>query len=228
MGVLFKGTLWVAFGEALAGGASLLAGVVAARLVSPSDFGLMGTVMLAVTVLESLTVSGFEQALVQREKDVEPLLNVAWTWHVLRGFAMALVLSLSAGLLARFYSEPRLTGLLVVSSVSVVLYGFQNIGTVSFTRQLDFRTEFAIKVGQALFSTVIFVPAVLILRSTWALAIGYVGGAVAKFVISYVAQPFRPRFEWDREKLRQLFGFGKWITGMTPRATTSSSASTWV
>jgi O-antigen/teichoic acid export membrane protein len=212
---LASGTAWVAIGEALAGAATLGATIVAARILDPRDFGVMGVVTLAIAILESFTTSGFEQALVHRDKNVESLLNVAWTWHVLRGLAMAALLCAVSPLIARVYDESRLMPLLIACSLYVVLHGFHNVGTIFFQRKLDFRTQFFIKLARALFSTLVFIPAVLVLKSVWALAIGYVGGAFFQVAISYVAHPYRPRFEWSRDKLSQLMTFGKWITGLT-------------
>ena len=41
--------------------------VILARLLSPNDFGLMGIALLAMTVIESLTQTGFDVALIQRK-----------------------------------------------------------------------------------------------------------------------------------------------------------------
>lgn len=212
---LVTGAAWVTLGEVLAGLGSLATSVVGARVLTPADFGVMGIVTLAIAVLESLTNSGFRQALIHKYEEVEPLLDVAWTWHVLRGAGIALILCASAPVLARFYAEPRLTALLMVASLAVALTGLQNIGTIYFDRKLDFRTQFWIKIGQTALSLLVYVPAVLLLRNVWALAIAYVGGGMANLVISYVSQPYRPRFKWDGEKIRYLMRFGRWITGMT-------------
>lgn len=212
---LVTGAVWVTLAEVLAGLGALATNVVGARVLSPADFGLMGIVGLSIAVLEALTTSGFTQALVQKDEQVEPLLDVAWTWHVLRGLGIALILCAAAPLVARLYAEPRLTLLLMVSSLAVVLGGLSNIGTVFFDRRLDFRTQFLIKLGQTALALSVYLPAVLVLRNVWALAIAYVGGSLANLIISYVAQPYRPRFSWDAHKLRALMRFGRWITGMT-------------
>lgn len=84
---LVTGAVWVTLAEVLAGLGALATNVVGARVLSPADFGLMGIVGLAIAVLEALTTSGFTQALVQKDEQVEPLLDVAWTWHVQIGRA---------------------------------------------------------------------------------------------------------------------------------------------
>jgi len=55
----------------------------------------------------------------------------------------------------------------------------------------------------------------LIRRDVWALVIGLVAGTLASVIVSFVAHPLRPKFEWNLDKARQLLKFGKWITGLT-------------
>src|SRR5688572_28024890 len=107
-GVLLRGTLWVGVGEIVGALASGLSGLIAARVLSARDFGLVATVLVVSSALELSTQSGFERALTQRRIDVEPSIDVAWTWHVARGLALSLLLAASAGLLARIYAEPAL------------------------------------------------------------------------------------------------------------------------
>jgi len=54
-------------------------------------------------------------------------------------------------------------------------------------------------------STAISVVLVLTLRTYWALAIGIIGMYGARVLFSYIAHPYRPR--WDMSKFKKLFGF---------------------
>lgn len=215
---LVSGSFWSSASEVTTGIVGLVINVIAARIIAPESFGLMGTVALAISILEAMAASGFEEALVQREKDVEELLNVVWTWHLLRGLAFVALLCATAPLIARVYHEPRLVALIMVASLCALLNGAKNVGVTLYQRNLDFRTVFFINLGQMAFRIAVFLPAIFLFRNVWALLIGYVGGALASFVISYVSHPFRPRWEWNREKFNVLFGYGKWVTGMTAMA----------
>jgi PST family polysaccharide transporter len=212
---ILTGSFWVSVSEGMTSLTDLARQVVAARVLLPGDIGLMGIVLLQLSVLDALTKTGFDQALIQREKDVGNLMNVAWTWQILRGFALAAILAAAAPLLARGYDLPVLAPLIWVTCLHVVLQGLQNVGLVYFSRNLDFKTLFFINAVRAVVQAGVAIPAIIIRRDVWALVIGLVAGTLASLIVSFVAHPLRPKLEWDVAKARQLLKFGKWITGLT-------------
>lgn len=211
---LARGSAWVAAGQAVSAVAGLVGSVTAARVLSPSDFGLMGLSLLAIATLNALSQTGFERALVQR-REVEGLLDVAWTAQVLRGGFLAIVVMGAAWPLSLFYHEPRLLPIFFVMSGSMLAQGFRSVATIFFNRALDFRALFVVDALRALANLIVLVTLVLLFRNVWALVIGYVAGAMVELVISYVVHPHRPRFDFKLRKASELMVFGKWITGMS-------------
>jgi O-antigen/teichoic acid export membrane protein len=211
--VLVKGSIWTTLGEALSGIGMLAAGILAARLLSPHDFGLMGAAMLALTIVDQFSQTGFHSALVQRENDVESYLDVAFTWHLIRGAFLCALLAAAAPWLGRFYAEPRLVPVLLAVALHPLISATANIGQVYFHRKLDFRALALVKLGQTALRIAVFVPAILIFKSVWALVLSVLASALSNVVISYLSHPYRPRLRWDAARLRELIRFGKWLTG---------------
>ena len=56
--------------------------MIVARLLAPDDIGLFALVTLALIFVETLSKTGFQSALIHRQGDIVPDLNVAWTVHV--------------------------------------------------------------------------------------------------------------------------------------------------
>ncbi|MEL6185859.1 MAG: oligosaccharide flippase family protein, partial [Myxococcota bacterium] len=210
--VLLGGSFYTGLAEAVAIVSGLATSLVAARVLSPRDFGLMATATLALSVLDHFSQSGFDAALVQRQDDVESYLDVAWTWQLLRGLVITLLLFAVALPMSRFYGEAVLLPLVMASALSSTIAGAANVGRIFFARKLDFRTLFFINAAQAGLKLAVFLPAVLILRNVWALVVGHLGGALLSLAISYIAHPYRPKLAFDRGKLRELLRFGKWVT----------------
>jgi O-antigen/teichoic acid export membrane protein len=212
---LLSGSAWITVSEVVSGISSLAGSIIAARVLAPDDFGLMGIVLLTISILEALSKTGFKNALIQRADDIDDLLDVAWTWHVVRGVALGGLVVAAAPFLADWYGKPVLFPLLAVSASYVILQGLQNIGTVFFSRDLDFKKIFLINSLRSVVRLGVFIPAILILENVWALLIGFVGGSVVALVISYIAHPYRPSLEWNWTKAKKLINFGKWITGLS-------------
>lgn len=76
--------------------------IILARLLEPSDFGLMGIAMLAIATLEAFSQTGFQTALIQKKENVEEYLDTAWTVSVIRGALLFFILFVLAPAVAAF------------------------------------------------------------------------------------------------------------------------------
>ncbi|MBN1830470.1 MAG: oligosaccharide flippase family protein, partial [Deltaproteobacteria bacterium] len=74
--------------------------IVLARLLSPTDFGLLGIALLSMSMLETFSQTGFKAALIQKKEDITSYLDTAWTVSVLRGLVLFLLIYFSAPLIA--------------------------------------------------------------------------------------------------------------------------------
>src|SRR5690554_3889599 len=198
---LLSRSLWITVSEVIGGVSSLASSIIAARILAPEDFGLMGIVFLTISILEALSQTGFEKALIQRADAIESLLDVAWTWHLGRGLFLGGCVIAASPFLADWYGEPALFPLLAVSASYVVLKGMQNIGVVFFSRELNFKKIFFINASRAFITLGIAIPALLILRNVWALLIGFLAGAVIELIISFVAHPYRPSLRSEERRV---------------------------
>ena len=132
-----RGGLWVFSLRITQQALIVLRLVILARLLSPNDFGLMGIALLTMAVIESLSQTGFDVALIQRKERIEDYLDTAWTVEILRGLTLFGILQVLASPAAKFFGSPDAEMLIRVVGLSLVFKGFLNIGTVFFRKELD-------------------------------------------------------------------------------------------
>lgn len=209
-----KGSAWVAFGQIIGALSGLVASILAARVLSPDDFGVMGIALLAIATLNALSQTGFDQALIQR-REVDGYIDVGWTVQVWRGLFLCVLVFFAGFFLSDFYDEPQLTGIFAAMSATVLAGGVRNITTVLFHRELEFRTLVMVGVGKAAIKLGVVVALLFTLGSVWALVWGYVAAALADLVLSYWVRPYRPKIVWDVPRAGELLSFGKWISVMS-------------
>ena len=65
-----KGVLWSAIERFLAQGVQFVLGIIVARLLLPSDYGLIGMLAIFLAVSETFIQSGFGAALIQKKTDI--------------------------------------------------------------------------------------------------------------------------------------------------------------
>ncbi len=182
-----------------------------ARLLAPSDFGLFGIACLAINTLEAFTQTGFNAALVQKKEKIERYLDTVWTVSIIRKLILFLILFFSAPFAASFFDSPKAISIIRVIATTLLFSSVSNIGTIYFTKELDFRKQFVIRITKTIANIGIAIPLAFILRSTWALVWGMLAGSIVGCIMSYIIHPYRPRFHLEIAKAKELFTFGKWI-----------------
>lgn len=208
-GRMARGAVWMVALRLSVTGLGFLSTVILARLLVPADFGLiaLGTSMLA--ALDLLTSFRFDVALIQNQSVTREDYDSAWTLNQIFGATLATLLCIAAVPAAHFYNEPRLAPVILVLACGALLDGFQNIGIVSFRKELNFSREFAFTVSRKIVQVLVAALMAITLRSYWALAAGIVSSSVTGLIASYAMHPFRPR--WALSRAKSLIGFSKWL-----------------
>ncbi len=208
-----KSGIWSFFSRGATRGLMMLKLMIVAILLSPKDIGLLGVALLTLATFEVFTKTGFKQSIIQNKNEIKDHLNTAWTALAVRGLALYGIVFFSAPFIADFFGEPRAELVIQVIGLVLIFRGFMNIGVVLFEKELEFHKRFLIDLSEVLPSFIITVVLAIILRNVWALVYGTIAGVFFMMVASFILHPYKPKFEFDLEKAREMFGFGKWIFG---------------
>ena len=187
--------------------------MILARILAPSDFGLMGTALLVMATLEAFSQTGFQPALVQKKEDIKEYLNTAWTGLILRGIILFAILYFVAPYAANFFNEPAAKSIIRVSGFSILLQAFANIGIIYLYKELEFNKQFVYESSGIFTDFLVATFAAFTLKSVWALVFGSLAGNLVRCIVSYIIHPYKPRLNLELGKTRELFGYGKWILG---------------
>lgn len=186
--------------------------VILARLLSPSDFGLMGIALLALAALKQLSQLGVDQALIQDQRnDIDPYLSTAWSLKILRSIFIVTLLYLLSNPISVLLGEPQAGPILQVIGLAYLFQAFINPSTVYFEKDLEFHKYFSLKFSSVLIDVLVAIVFAVIFQNVWALVAGLFARHITQLVVSYRIDPFRPSLELDLEKAKDLLGFGKWI-----------------
>lgn len=192
-------------------GFSFVRTIILARLLAPEDFGLMGIALLSISALDTFSRTGFQDALIQKDEDIDEYLDIAWTVSLLRGFLICIILFFSAPAIARFFGTPAALSIIRVLSLSELLKGMKNVGVIYFQKELEFNKQFFYEFTGAIVDLIVSITMALLLHSVWALAFGLLARNLVSFILSYFIHPYRPRIKLEKRKAFELYSFGKWV-----------------
>ncbi|QFU10359.1 Lipopolysaccharide biosynthesis protein WzxC [Rhodobacteraceae bacterium THAF1] len=180
-----------------------------ARLLVPEDFGLVAIALSISAIVTSMTELSLAQALVQHKNPTDTHYNTAFTLNFLRAACVAVVLVIAGIPAAALYGDPRLFEIFIALGLSTLVIGAINPRLAKMSRDLVFWQDFATRSADKLAAFIVAVVVALIWQSYWALILGIIAGQATSLVLSYVIQPYRPR--WDTSKWRDLMSFSIWV-----------------
>jgi lipopolysaccharide exporter len=210
---LVAGSGWALSSVAVALSSGFLRTILIARVLAPSEIGVMGIALLALGFVEAVASTGVDTALVAVREGVEDYIDPAFTIQVTRGLAVMALLWAAAPAVARaFHSDAAVA---VIRSVSVIaaLRSLANPAIALAIRRLDFRRVFWWSLPEALTSLLVTVPLAFARRDVWALVIGAVAGQAVASVASYGLVPRMPRITLRRHRIGDLLRFGGFVSG---------------
>lgn len=187
--------------------------IVLARFLSPTDFGLMGVVLLVLSLLEILSTTGFDQALIQKRTDVISYFDTVWYFSIVRGLILGAFIYILAPVAGVFFKEPLSVPLLRVMALSPVLVGFKSPGLIEVNRELKFKKLVIFDFSRSVIVAVVAGIAAYLVRNAYALIIASLLDSILLSLSSFFIYPYCPGFGFKVDKVKELWGYGRWVFG---------------
>lgn len=189
--------------------ARLIALMILARLLVPSDFGVVAAANVIISLGSVFGHLGVGNALVQRVHLEERHLHTGFWLSLLVGAMATAAVWVSAPFFAVALRSDAMTPLLRLLSVSFLMVGFSTVSRSLLQREMRFRT---IAILQATSYTVgylcIGIPMAFSGYGYWSLAAAHLGEVATNSVMTWLAARHRISLRWDLEAVKQLLSFG--------------------
>jgi PST family polysaccharide transporter len=186
-----------------------------ARLLTPSDFGLVAMVWTIMGFLRIFKDAGLSTATVQREGITHTQVsNLFWVNVMVSGIATVLVAA-CAPLIAWFYQEPRLVGVTLALSANFLLAGLAVQHTALLSRQMRFMTIAIIQVGSLLAGVLVGVVMAWMNYGYWSLVGLSVTTNLIALLMTWCSLSWHPQFFRRNSGTRSLLHFGANLTAGT-------------
>jgi O-antigen/teichoic acid export membrane protein len=208
------GAGWLLLWRVMTRSLGLVSTLVLARILVPTDFGLLAMATTFSQGVEALSQLGLQDALVRRHGDGMDLHHAAFTLQLGRAVVTAAAILAGAPAAAWWFSEPRLIPVLLVLAGATAISGFENVGISEFRRDMRFDVQFKLLSVPRLVQFAATVSVALVWRSYWALLVGIVVSRVMRTVMTYRVHPFRPRLRLTHWRKLAGFSFWTWAASM--------------
>lgn len=203
-----KGLFWGAMNSGTTQVLNLVIGIFLGRLLSPTDYGIVGVLTIFTTLAGNLQSSGFTQGLINLSRPKDSDYNAVFTFNVFMSVSMYVLLFFCAPFIAHYFHQPCLVE---VSRVVFLTFLIASLGIAhgGYLTKNMMNKEIAIIGAIALLTSgAVGITLAVILRNYWALAwqqLTYI--TVINLGRYYFVREWRPRLTLDLSPIRRMFSF---------------------
>lgn len=208
---MLSGSLWSISSEVLGGAARAFCYFIYAKLLSPTDFGLIGFCLLLINLFPLLIDNSLALALIRQEKEDHHTFSVIFLLNVGLSIVAIAVLCITAPWTAEFLHDRRVTLVLPVLSIQLLCNALCSTH-IAIARR---RFRYARLVPVKLFSTFCSLAFGLIFafrgNGYWALIAASIATSLGQMLAAWALLPWRPSFRFEWRTARSLAGFASWV-----------------
>ena len=213
-GKVVAATKWSTITEIAAKLVSPITTMVLARLLTPTDFGVLVTATMVISFSEIFTDAGFQKYLIQHQfksdKDLYDATTVAFWSNLFMSLLIWVAIIILCEPIAALVGNPGRGQVVAISCVCIPLAAFSSIQMALFKRKFDFKTLFYIRIIGILIPIIITIPLAFFTRSYWALIIGMIALNLSNAVILTLKSEWKPRIFYDWLLFKSMFSFSFW------------------
>jgi O-antigen/teichoic acid export membrane protein len=203
-----RGARWVAGSQVAQQVTKAGSSIVLARLLRPTDFGLLAITVVLTDFLERvLGDTGTSAALIHRKELDQDLASSVFFLNLMVGVVTCAFLFLAAPVLAPALGDDRVEPILRGVGVAFVLLALGLVQRALLRRALRFRAVAAGDLASTATQTVVAVALALRGWGVWSLVVGILVGRMASNVTVWWVSAWRPRWHFRWADIRQVTGF---------------------
>ena len=203
-----KGVAWTSLNQVLNMGLGFVIGVILARLLSPSDYGLLAMIVVFNAVAFAFLDSGFGNALIRKPNLTEDDNTTAFFFNLVAGVVLFGIIWVIAPWVSAFYDKPILTPLLRAEGSLLIVSSFKIVQNTQLTRALNFKAKMIIRVVSNILGGASGIISAYCGLGVWALVVMHVADAIISLILLWIISPWRPRGRWNKQSFNYLWGYG--------------------
>lgn len=179
-----------------------------ARALSPDDYGIMGLIVIFISLGQVFAQAGFPMALINKKEAGSSDFSTVFWFNIVTGAIIYVVLFLTAPLVAGFYDQEIIISVIRVSALSIVLSSFSGVQLTLLSKEMNFRRQALINLFSALMSGICGITLALKGYEVWALVFQSLTGSIISSLGLWIFSSWKPEFLFSFTSFKSLFNYG--------------------
>lgn len=203
-----KGLFWSFIDQFSTQGIGFIIGIILARILNPSDYGMLGMLAIFMAVANTFIASGFGTALIQKSNRSQVDFSTVFLFNLVVAVLLYCILFIAAPFIASFYKLPELTLVTRVIGLNLIIGALAIVPRTILNINIDFKTQTKISIISIILSGSVGIIMASSGYGVWALIVQNILAAILQAVLLVYFIKWKPSFVFSSQSFNQLFGFG--------------------
>lgn len=203
-----KGVLWSSIERFSVQGIQFILGIVLARILLPSDYGLIGTIAIFLSISQSLIDSGFSQALIQKKDTSENDYNTVFYFNLLASIGVYGILFFLAEPIADFFNEPILENIIKVVGLNIIFSALSIVQIAKLSKDLNFKLQTKATLTSVIISGSVGIYLAYKGWGVWSLVTQGLLRSCINTILLFILTRWKPKIIFSIKSFKELFSFG--------------------
>lgn len=203
-----SGILWSSIERFSLGLVQFTINLLMARLLLPSDYGLIGMLAIFLQISQAFVDAGFTNALIQRSDRTDVDYSTAFYFNVVISVVFYGLLFFLAPWIAFFYDMSQLTIVIRVVGLNLIINSLSSVHKTILTINIDFKTQSKASILASILSGGIGLWMAYVGCGVWALVTQTILNNLILTVLFHRLVVWRPIRVFSMESFGRLFSFG--------------------
>ena len=147
----------------------MIIGVILARLLSPSDYGLLGLIMIFSGLSFVLVESGFGQSLIRKKDANETDYNSVFYFNIFVSTFLYIILFFSIPYISNYFKQPQLVSIGRVIFLAILFNAFYLVPFAMMVKEMNFKSVAKVNFFATILSGLIGVTLAFLKYGVWSL-----------------------------------------------------------
>lgn len=206
------GVLWITAGRVAKTPVSLLALAILARLLTPSDFGVVAVGMIIVTLSNVLVDGSFGMVLIQRKSIDAAVIGASLALSSGLAVLFSAAIVVSAPFVEQEFDFPQLSEVLLFLGAILPITAITTVTTALLQRSFRFGALTVIQLLSQLAYTIVGITLALAGMGLWSLVWAQITSFIVEALMGLMAVRTQYRLAISTSAVREVFGFGGMFT----------------
>lgn len=207
-GQAVKGIIWSTLERFSVQGITFILQIILARILLPSDYGIIGMLAVFLQIAQVFVDSGFGNALIKKMDCIDRDYSTVFIYNLFVSIFIYILLFLLAPLVSIFYSEPKLVSVMRVLALVLIINALAIVHKTKLVKDIDFKTQTKVSVLSSIVSGIVGIIAAYRGLGVWALCIQQLLHSILSFFLLLLYVKWFPKLIFDKKSFLYLFSFG--------------------